>query len=654
MSTPLRVLIVDDSPDDTELVLRELRRGHYEPSYRCVETAEALESSLDDQEWDVILCDFTMPGFTGNQALSLIRGRGLDVPFIFVSGTIGEETAVAAMKAGAQDYVIKDNLKRLVPAIERELREARSRRERARAEEARGAAEDRFRGVLAMAPDAIIAVDEDQRITIFNRAAEALFGYDAEEVTGQLVDLLIPDRFVEAHRRHLEAFRDAPGGPRRMSDRGDVVGRRKGGGEFPAEASISKFVVRDKLTFMVIIRDVTQQRTLEAQLRQAQKMEAVGQLTGGLAHDFNNLLTVIIGHLELLLETLDHDAAHRESAEIGLEASLRGARLTRQLLAFARRQTLEPSVFDVNEMVTGTADLIRRTLGAQISVEIARGADLAPALADPTQVESAVLNLAINARDAMPDGGSLTIETANRRIGGATARKFEIDPGDYVMIALSDTGTGMPPEVLGRVFDPFFTTKEQGHGTGLGLSMVYGFLKQSGGHVEIESVPGRGTTVRLYLPRGRAEGLAPKGTAAQEPVSPAAEITVLVVEDNPAVRTLAVRQIATLGYAVLEAEDGRAALELIEAGDAVDLLFTDLLMPGGLSGLDLMREARRQRPGLKVLLTSGNTETALLGADPDEPLPSILSKPYRREALARKIQEVLNHDPAAGPLPPEG
>jgi hypothetical protein len=642
--TPLRVLIVDDSQADAELVLRELRRGSYEPSFRCVDSADGLTSSLDSQEWDVILCDYTMPGFTGTQALSMVRSRGLDVPFIFVSGTIGEEIAVAAMKAGAQDYVIKDNLRRLVPAIDRELREARGRRERNRAEEQRRAAENRFREVLTMAPDAIVAVDEDQRITIFNRAAEALFGYTAAEVTGQFIDLLLPSRFVAEHRRQLARFADAPATMRRMSERSEVLGRRKNGDEFPAEASISKLVEPGKVTLMVIIRDVTARKLLEDQLRQSQKMEAVGQLTGGLAHDFNNLLTVIIGHLELLLETRADNAIGLESAQIALDASLRGARLTRQLLAFARRQTLETSVFDVNARVTGTADLLSRTLGAQIRIEVKLADDLPLASADPVQVESAVVNLAINARDAMPDGGSLTIETARRRVDRPTAQEFDVPPGDYVMIAIADTGTGIAPEILDKVFDPFFTTKEPGHGTGLGLSMVFGFLKQSGGHVEIESEVGRGTTVRLYLPEGTPEAAPARAAAAEQPAGQPSATTILVVEDNPAVRTLAVRQLTTLGYRVMEAENGRAALALIGAGHTVDLLFTDLLMPGGMSGLDLAQEACRLRPEMKILLTSGNTETALLGADPDVPLPSILSKPYRKESLARKIQEVLNQE----------
>ncbi|HEX7038207.1 MAG TPA: response regulator [Pseudomonadales bacterium] len=642
MGTPLRVLIVDDSSDDTELVLRELRRGSYDPEYRLVDTPEALMESLESEPWDVILCDFTMPGFTGNQALSLIRSRGFDTPFIFVSGTIGEEVAVAAMKAGAQDYVIKDNLKRLVPAIERELREVETRRERARAEEERREAEYRLKAVLTMAPDAIIAVDEDQHITIFNHAAESLFGYSAEEVIGRPVELLLPTRAAGEHRGWMQRFGREPPVPRRMGMGGGATGRRKNGEEFPLEASISKFVVHERLTYLAILRDVTQQRALEEQLRQAQKMEAVGQLTGGLAHDFNNLLTVIMGHLELLIDTLGDNRPALESARTALEASLRGARLTRQLLAFARRQTLQPTVFDVGEMVTATADLIRRTLGAQIRVELDLAEGLPPVVADQSQVESAVVNLAINGRDAMPDGGLLTIATGMRSIDAFKAMEFQVEPGDYLTISVTDTGIGIPPEALDKVFDPFYTTKEQGYGTGLGLSMVFGFVKQSGGHVEIESRVGEGTTVRLYLPPGEAASL-PASVPAEEVPAPSAQIRVLVVEDNPSVRALAARQLETLGYSVLEAEDGPSAIALLEAGQAVDLLFTDLLMPGGMSGLELVRAARRLRPELAVLLTSGNTEAAVAGADPDAAPPLILAKPYRKEELARKIREALNH-----------
>jgi PAS domain S-box-containing protein len=643
MNTPVRVLLVEDSPDDAELLLRELRRRGYEPSHRRIDSAQALVEALDSQEWDVILCDYTMRGFTGTQALSLVRSRGLDVPFIFVSGTIGEETAVAAMKAGAHDYVVKDNLTRLVPAIERELREAEVRRDRARAEARRHAAEARFQEILVMAPDAIVAMDEDHRITIFNRAAETLFGYRTEEVSGQFLDLLLPSRFAAGHRAHVAEFARSPVSARRMNERGEVTGRRKNGEEFPAEASISKIVENGRTTFMAVVRDITQRKLLEDQLRQAQKMEAVGQLTGGLAHDFNNLLTVVIGNLDILREERASDPKVQEFAQLALGASMRGADLTRQLLAYSRRQTLETKAFDLNRLVADMMELLRRTLGEHIDVETSLDEGLWPAFADPTQVETALANLAINARDAMPDGGRLTIETANKHLDeDYAAANVDVSPGEYVMLAVSDTGSGIAPEILKRVFEPFFTTKELGKGTGLGLSMVYGFAKQSGGHVNIYSEVGHGTTVRLYLPRAAAgldveaaEDMPDLGGNAQDAL-------ILVVEDDPDVRSVAVLQLDSLGYRVLEAENGETALELLGQNPSIDLLFTDVVLRGGMSGIDLAQEARKIRPSLKVLFVSGYAEGAMADDSRVGRADPTLSKPYRMRDLDRKVQEVLS------------
>jgi len=393
---------------------------------------------------------------------------------------------------------------------------------------------------------------------------------------------------------------------------------------------------------LAVVIDVTEKSRLQSQLLQAQKMEAVGQLTGGLAHDFNNLLTVMVGNLELLEEALQPDSAPRVLASSALGAGLRGAELTHQLLAFSRRQVLEPRAVDLNLLVSGTAALLERTLGQQIQVTLTLGEDLWPVLADPSQVESALANLAINARDAMPAGGRLTIETANRRLDSAyVAQNRDASPGEYAMLAVTDSGTGIPSHLLSRVFEPFFTTKTDGRGTGLGLSMVYGFAKQSGGHVRIESEPGQGTTVRLFLPRTRDPAEAVHDVPLETERLGGGE-TILVVEDDDAVRKVAVLLLRELGYRVLEAANAREALAVVERGDPLDLLFTDVVMSGGMSGTDLARAACERRPGLKVLLTSGFAEQA----EPRESHPGfrhgLLRKPYLRRDLARKIRDVLN------------
>ena len=502
MTPPLRVLIVEDSADDAELLLRELRRNGYALNAHQVETAEELVTALDGSEWDLILSDYTLPRFSGTRALSLVRERTTDIPFIFVSGTIGEDTAVAAMKAGAQDYVTKGNLHRLIPAIERELRDAAVRRARNHAETERRAAEQKLRQLVQAVEQSasfVIITDVDGVIEYANPKLLEVMGYGADEVVGRKPSLWKSGTVDAATYETL--WQTILAG---QAWHGELQNRRKDGGLVTVSASISP--VRDddgRLThFVGIQEDVTYRREIEEQLRRSQRLESIGQLTGGLAHDFNNLLTVVIGNLDLLHEELQETPKALEMVDHALNASLRGADLTRQLLAFARRQSLAGSPFDLNELVRGTTALLRRTLGEQIEIKLELARDLWTAVADSTQVESALANLALNARDAMAGGGRLTVQTANARLDAHyAAENIDATPGDFVMLAVSDTGTGIPAELLGRVVEPFFTTKPQGKGTGLGLSMVYGFAKQSSGYLKIDSEVGRGTTVRLYLPR---------------------------------------------------------------------------------------------------------------------------------------------------------
>jgi signal transduction histidine kinase len=388
-------------------------------------------------------------------------------------------------------------------------------------------------------------------------------------------------------------------------------------------------------------QDVTDRRSLEERQLQSQKMEALGQLTGGIAHDFNNLLTVLMGGADLLAERLKADPALRHQAEGMVAAAQKGADLTRRLLAFARRQPLAPQPFDANRLIAGMDSLLRRSLGEQVEIEIVRGAGLWSALADPSQLETAILNLAINARDAMPSGGRLTIETANAHIDQAYAALHpDVAPGQYVMIAVADTGTGMAPEVAARAFEPFFTTKPVDKGTGLGLSMVYGFVKQSGGHVKIYSEPGTGTTVKLYLPRAAGDGAAAVPAAKTE--TPRGSERVLVVEDDADVRAYAERQLTELGYAVTAVGSGPAALALLRREPAFDLLFTDIVMPGGMNGRELAQAVTREWPRLKVLYTSGYAENSVIHHGHLEPGVVLLPKPYRRAELAAKVRAVLD------------
>ncbi|MDZ7668164.1 MAG: PAS domain S-box protein [Gammaproteobacteria bacterium] len=410
-------------------------------------------------------------------------------------------------------------------------------------------------------------------------------------------------------------------------------------------------VIRDEsgtaLRMVGSMIDETVQRDLEEKLQRSQRLDAVGQLTGGVAHDFNNLLTVVLGNADLLTDQLADHPQLQALADMTRSAAERGADLTRRLLAFARRQALDPAATDVNELLSGMYDLLHRTLGEHIHIELHPASNLWQAMVDAPQLESAVLNLCLNARDAMPAGGRLTLETDN--IGLADDDHIhagEIVAGDYVTIAVSDNGSGMPPEVMAHVFEPFFTTKDTGEGSGLGLSMVYGFVKQSAGHVRIDSQPGQGSTITLYLPRAQAAGEQAARRRESASVVGGSE-RILLVEDDDIVRTFARRQLEELGYAVVSVANGRQALAELESGTPFDLLFTDVVMPGGMNGRELAEQALRLRPGLAVLYTSGYAEDALLrhGAvarGPDGDVAALmLSKPYRRVELSAKVRQAL-------------
>lgn len=383
---------------------------------------------------------------------------------------------------------------------------------------------------------------------------------------------------------------------------------------------------------------------LNERLRRAQRLEAVGQLTGGVAHDFNNLLTVVLGNAELLAELNQGNPQQRKLAEMISAAAQRGAELTQRLLAFARKQALVPKVVALNPLVAGLDPLLRRTLGEHIEIELIRAAGLWPALVDPGQLENALLNLCLNARDAMPSGGRLTLETANARLDADyAALHIDVQAGQYVMVAVSDTGSGISPQHLKQVFEPFFTTKPTGKGTGLGLSMVYGFVKQSAGHVAIYSELGQGTTVRLYLPRANAEDTSGAGseeaTGTDTPMG--GRGTILLVEDDADVRAYALSQLQGFGYTVMEAADGPTALAILQKRSDIDLLFTDVVMPGGMNGRALADAARRLYPQLRVLYTSGYTENAIVHHGRLDEGARLLGKPYRRSELDRAVRAAL-------------
>lgn len=504
-------------------------------------------------------------------------------------------------------------------------------------------AEGRISSFLEGAPDAVITVNAEGEIVLANAQAERLFGYDKSTLIGQSADVLVPKRRRKKVQRQREGYFRRPE-VQEIGISTELLGLRQDGTEFPVEISLSPLDAGEEKLVAYAIRDMTERKKVEAQLQQAQKMEAVGQLTGGVAHDFNNLLTVIVGNLQLVEEIAEQDAAVKQPIDAALDAAMRGAALTKRLLAFSRQQLLAPKVLDVNKLVNGLESLLHRTLGDDIDVRVKLEEELWLTRVDPSQLENSIINLAINSRDAMPAGGTLVVETSNTAIDETYAiNQTEVVPGEYVMLRVGDNGTGIPKEALQHVFDPFFSTKERTKGSGLGLSMVYGFVKQSNGHIQVYSEEGYGTSIKIYLPRLSEEEVdTATTTTGSARLVPTGQETILLVEDETAVREIASTLLRALGYTVLEAEHGPAALAILDQQNNIDLLFTDVVMPGGMNGVELVRQALQRYPGMKTLYTSGYADTAIFDKAMLSRGAELLTKPYRKEVLAGKIREILD------------
>ncbi|HYF57076.1 MAG TPA: response regulator [Salinarimonas sp.] len=552
---PLRILLLEDSDLDAELVGAHVAGAGLAHELDRVITREAFLAALRSGIHDLILADYVLPSFDGLAALAMAREIRPEIPFVFVSGMLGEDIAVEALKGGATDYVTKQRLDRLPRTILRALKEARAHAER-----------------------------ELARRTL-----------------SELNETL--ERRVEARTRDLA------------------------------------------LAVEALRREVAEREKAQAALRVAQRLEAVGQLTSGVAHDFNNLLTVILGNVGFL-ERGATDPATRRRLAMMRAAAERGASLTGQLLAFSRRQRLEPKPVDLNETVASMRDLLQSSIGGSIRIETYLQSGLWPAMVDPTHIELVILNLAINARDAMQVGGSLAVETANVRVRSAPRRPGEPERGEYVMISVTDTGTGIPPEVLERVFEPFFTTKAVGKGSGLGLAQVYGFAQQSGGGVRIDTAVGEGTSVKVYLPKARTspvdETVGRVGFESRHPAR--IDPVVLVVDDDAAVREITAATLHDLGYGVVEAGSGPQALAVLDGERRFDALVVDFAMPG-MNGAEVAREARRRRPGLAILFVTGFADMAELIDVGQASEQQIVQKPFRDDELARKLREALDRQP---------
>ena len=633
MHDRFRLLMVDDNPDDRFLIRRALTREF--PDLEIIEVSDppSLALALDRGPYDLVITDYGL-GFTdGFTLLDSLKAQWPDVPVILCTGTLSEEIAVEALRKGLDDYILKDPQRFMrLPAA------ARSAIDHARQRAAARAAERRYHELFDGAPVGLIRSLPDGGLLAANAAAARILGYPS---VSELLDANGAQLWADPEdRRKVVA----------LLERGESVqnreiqGRRQDGAVI--WTSINVRPVKDStgriLHFEWSISDITERRQLESQLRQAQKMEAVGQLAGGVAHDFNNLLTVIGGRCYLMLGRLPADDPLRREVELVRSAAERAARLTHQLLAFSRKQVLEPRVLDLNETVAGIEPLLRRLIGEHIEIGVARGAGLGRVKADVGQLEQVILNLAVNARDAMPQGGRLTLGTSNATVDEAAVRRApEFEPGDYVVLSVTDTGHGMDAATRAQIFEPFFTTKEIGKGTGLGLATVYGIVKQSGGFIEVESEPGRGATFKVYLPCvEEALGVAEAGKPAGARLK--GSETVLLVEDDEALRTLAREILAVQGYTVIEASSPLEALRLHRRHQGhIDLLLTDVVMPE-MNGQQLADRLKNARTDMAVLFMSGYTGAALSQRGGGEFVGHFLQKPFTPDGLSRRVREVLD------------
>jgi two-component system, cell cycle sensor histidine kinase and response regulator CckA len=495
--------------------------------------------------------------------------------------------------------------------------------------------------LLESASQGIVSTDQAGRIVLANRRAGEMFGYTSQELLGAPVELLLPESKRAAHGRQRDDYFQRPR-TRPMGIGLDLSGRRKDGTEFPVEVSLSTVETEEGVFGIAFISDITLRKTLEEQLMHAQKMEAVGRLAGGVAHDFNNMLTVIAGYNRMILDEISTLDPLRGYAEEILKAADRAGALTNQLLAFSRRQIMQPRVIDLNAVIGQTENMLRRLIGEDIQLVMSLSADTGNIKADPNHIEQAIVNLAVNSRDAMPLGGRITIETSHTQIDETYAKThMGVKPGEFVMIAVSDTGHGMDSATRQNIFEPFFTTKQRGKGTGLGLATVYGIVKQSGGDIWVYSEPGHGTTFKLYFPRV-ADPVSPGAMEDPQSLHRAGGETVMLVEDETQVRDLEVRILTQLGYSVLAAANGEEAIGVSRTyRGEISLLVTDVVMPN-MSGKQVADALLASRPGIRILYLSGYTENTVVNHGVLDTNVDFLSKPFSREALARKIREILS------------
>jgi len=636
MSKPIHILILEDRSADAELMMHEVQREGIAFTFKRVWLEIDFLDELRSHAPDLILADYALPSYNGLAALKLAAKERPDVPFILVSGGLGEEVAIEALHHGATDYVLKQRLARLGPAVSRALREREQAAERKQADEEMR----KLLFAVEQSPVSILITDADGAIEYVNPKFTDLTGYSKEEVLGQNPRLLKsgkqPREFYENLWRTIKAGKVW---------RGVMQNQKKNGDLFSERTTISP--VMDEVgritRFIAIREDITERLKLEGQLRQSQKMDAVGHLAAGVAHDFNNLLTIVHFETSLLSQNPSLDAESRESVSLIEKAAERAANLTRQLLAFSHKQDKETRLINLPELVADMTRLLKRILGEDITLNYRADPDLPPLVADQGMIEQVIMNLAVNSRDAMPEGGQLEITAAKVVLDDdAASRHSGGRPGSFFQLEVRDTGVGIEPEHLVQIFEPFFTTKEIGHGTGLGLATVFGIVKQHDGWVEVESKLGLGSVFRVYLPVTPPGEIKTLTTIPPEKLKGGTE-TILIAEDEQPIRKLIKIALERYGYRVLIAEDGNEAMRIMKDNNLkVELLVTDLVMPGGLNGRQLAEKLKALHADLKVIYISGFTKDIATQELKLEQGVNFLRKPFSLYALAELVRRQLD------------
>ncbi|MBD2325859.1 response regulator [Alkalinema sp. FACHB-956] len=645
MSSHLRVLVVEDSEDDTVLLLRELRRGGYRVDSVRVETAEEMQTILDLQPWDLVIADYTLPQFSAPDALKLLQQRQQDLPFIIVSGTIGEETAVAAMKAGAHDYITKGNLARLIPAVERELREAVERQKRHSAEQALRESEERFRQLAENIVESVfwMADPVGQQFLYVSPNYRRIWGKPCQPDGGvDFLDWLAAIHPEDRYRIQTQFFTRSLAGTydeeyRILHPDGTIHWIRDRG--FPINNAHG-----EAYRLVGIAEDITDRKLAEEALRRSQRLESLGTLASGIAHDFNNILTPILAIAQLLhLKFPNLDERTQQLLDIVEDSARRGADLVRQVLAFARGEEGVRVPLQLRHLLTEISRVIRQTFPKNLELQIELLADhLWLVSADVTQIHQVLMNLCVNARDSMPQGGRLTLVVDNVEIDEAFVRSnLEAHPGAYVMIQIIDTGVGIPPELLERIFDPFFTTKEVGKGTGLGLSIVLGIVKSHGGFIQVQSQVGQGSQFSVYLPAIKETVTLGSTTPQEWATLEGNGKLILVVEDEPLIRQVTKTTLEDSHYRTLIAQDGMEAIALYEKHQQeIQLVLMDIMMPV-MDGLTAIRMLHAINPNVNVIAMSGLVPDSQIAELNQLGVKAFLSKPYTAQELLKTIQKCI-------------